>query len=208
MKKRDNYLARYYERATLDQLEAEYRGKGYAVRRDVRLSGYRIDMLAEKDGQQVYIEVTSGRMDGTARRRIEALENTIRQLPHARFIVIPGRYSEDKEIEFDGLEGIIMQFFVEDFPDELDELSTHTRLEAVDSVAVDVIRIYGQDIVLKCSGQVTVSLQYGSDGEQEDGPTPTMSFPFEMEGTISWKDDGYEVTEVDSLRIDTGEYYR
>ena len=165
-------------------------------------------MLAEKDGQQVYIEVTSGRMDGTARRRIEALEDAIRQLPHARFIVIPGRYSEDKEIEFDGLEGVIMQFFVEDFPDELDELSTHTRLEAVDSVAVDVIKIYGQDIVLKCSGQVTVSLQYGSDGEQEDGPIPTMSFPFEMEGTISWKDDGYEVTEVDSLRIDTGEYYR
>lgn len=208
MQKRDNYLARYYERATIDQLIDEYKQKGYNVQRDVRLDKFRVDLLAEKDGQSVYIEVVGKRQDGEARRRVEALDEYIRYLPNARLIVVPLRYSDEKQIEFKDLSGVLFEYFMDDFPDELDELSTHTRLEYVDSVDIDALKVYGQNIIIKCSGLVCVSLQYGSDSEQEDRPASLMSFPFEFEGTVTWKDDEYVVTEVDYLRIDTGEYYR
>lgn len=57
MPTRDNYLARYYERATVDQLIDEYKQKGYNVQRDVRIDKYRVDILAEKNGYSIYIEV-------------------------------------------------------------------------------------------------------------------------------------------------------
>lgn len=97
---------------------------------------------------------------------------------------------------------------MDEFPDELDELSTHTRLQSIEPFAIDTIKVYGQDIVLKCSGQVGAEVQYGSDSEQENKPLSTMLFPFVFEGTLSWKENGYSVTEVDFLRIDTGEFFR
>ena len=90
----------------------------------------------------------------------------------------------------------------------MDELSTHTRLDYVDVVAIDSIKVYGQDIVIKCNGQVNVQLQYGGDSEQE-GKTPmVMSFPFEFEGTVTWEGDDYFVNEVDNLKFNTDEFYR
>lgn len=208
MRNRDNFLARYYEKATIDQLTAEYKKKGYSVRREMKFGNYRIDLVAEKDGQKLLFEVTRGRQDLTSRKRIEGIEESIRNLPNTRLVIIPTRYEDEKVIVFNGLETIILNYFMEELPDELDELSTHTRIEGVDSVVVDEIKIYGQDIIIKCSGQVTVSLQYGSDSEQEGHNAHTMSFPFEIDGTVSWRDDGYEVSEVDCLRIDTGDFYR
>lgn len=208
MPKRDNYLAHYYEKATIDQLADEYKQKGYNVQREARVDKYRVDLLAEKDGQKVYVEVVRKRVAGEVRRRIEALEELIRKQPNSRLIVVKERYSDEKQIEFNNLNKILYNFFISDFPDELDELSTNTRLESVDSIAIDSIKVYGQDIIVKCSGQVSVGLQYCSDSEQEGRPLPVMSFPFEFEGTISWISDEYCVTEVDGLKINTDEFYR
>lgn len=208
MATRDKYLAHYYEKATIDQLVEEYRLKGYNVTREVRLDKYRVDILAEKDNSLTYIEVEGKRLDGSARKRLSEIENLVNSIPNARFIIVPARYSEEKSIVFNGLDDILYEYMMEDFPDELDELSTHTRIDEVDSVILDSIRIYGQDIVIKCSGQVSVYLQYGSDSDQEGMKPMTMSFPFEFEGTVSWVEDNYRVTEVDMLRIDTGEYYK
>lgn len=208
MAKRDNYLARYYEKATIDQLYDEYKQKGYNVQRDARLDKYRVDLKAEKDGHNVYIEVVRDKMDSDARRRIDAFESLVRQLPNSRLIVVPIRYSDEKKIEFNNIGTILFDYFEEDFPSELDELSTHTRLDSIDVVAIDSIKVYGQDIVIKCNGQVNVQLQYGSDSEQE-GKTPmVMSFPFEFEGTVTWEGNDYFVNEVDNLKINTDEFYR
>ena len=100
MPKRDNYLAHYYEKATIDQLADEYKQKGYNVQREARVDKYRVDLLAEKDGQKVYVEVVRKRVAGEVRRRIEALEELIRKQPNSRLIVVKERYSDEKQIEF------------------------------------------------------------------------------------------------------------
>ncbi len=89
-------MARYYERATIDQLVEEYKGKGYFVQREVRLGNFRIDLTAEKDGQKLLFEVTRGRQDAMSRKRIEGIEEMIRNLPNTRLIIVPARYEEEK----------------------------------------------------------------------------------------------------------------
>ena len=208
MVKRDNYLAKYYEKATIDRLAEDYARKGYEVKKQSRLGKMIVDLHATKGEQNIYIEVKGYRMDAEARKRMEMLENIIRELPNSKLIVVTPQYSEDKVIEIDGIEGIFLDYFLHDFPSELDELSTHTQIDSVDSITIDIVKIYGLNIIIKCSGHVSVTLQYGSDSEQEGGALPTMSFPFDFEGTLTWKDDGYEVSETDHLRIDTGEFYK
>ncbi len=44
--------------------------------------------------------------------------------------------------------------------------------------------------------------------QSKKGGLRAMSFPFEFEGTISWVNDEYWVTEVDGLKINTDEFYR
>lgn len=210
MANRDKFLARYYERATIDQLEDEYRKQGYIVQREVRLDKYRIDMVAERDGYSLYFEVKPQKMDVEARRRLEKLEELIQAKPNSRLIFVPIRYSEEKQIFFDNIEEVIHNHFTVEIPDELDELSSHTRVNSVDHVTLNAIKIYGLDIVVKCSGQVSVELQYGSDSEQEGQENIRMSFPFEFEGTIRWDTEKncYSISEIDGLRIHTDEYNR
>lgn len=208
MEIRHNYLARYSENATIDKLVDEYIEKGFSVRREVRVDKYRVDIVAEKDGQQLFIEVVNPNLNGTARRRIEAIRELVNKLPDTQLIVVPAMYQEENRIEFQDIEDILEEFFLEDMPDELDELSTHTRVDSVDSVEIGYIHVYGQNIVVKCNGQISVTLQYGSDGEQDDMPVIRMSYPFKFDGTLCWKDGNYEVIEVDNLRIDMEEFIR
>ena len=74
----------------------------------------------------------------------------------------------------------------------------------------EALKIYGLDIVVKCSGQVSVELQYGNDSEQESQDNTRMSFPFEFEGAVSWNAEKnvYFISEIDGLRINTDDYYR
>lgn len=210
MAKRDNYLAQYYEKATIDQLVDEYKQLGYSVQREVRLDKYRIDMVAERDGYSLFFEVKRSKMDVEARRRLEKLEELIRVKPNSRLILVPVRYSEEKQISFDNIEEIIYNHFIEEIPDDLDELSSHTSIDSVDYVTINTIKIYGLDIVVKCSGQVSVELQYGNDSEQESQDNTRMSFPFEFEGAVSWNAEKnvYFISEIDGLRINTDDYYR
>lgn len=209
MATRDNYLAQYYERATIDQLVAEYKLKGYYVQRGVKLDKYRIDMLAEKDGYSIFFEIVSKRMDVKSRCRIDNIRNLIQCKPNSRLIVVPVRYSEEKQIVFNNVENLLFNHFIEEIPHQLDELSIHTKLESVDYVNIESIRILEHDIVMKGSGQVTVELQSGREGNQDGDNVRKMSFPFEFDGTASWKDSikDYVISELDELQINTDEFY-
>ena len=123
------------------------------------------------------------------------------------FVAI-SRYPEPKKIDFNGLEGILYNYFIDEFPSELDALSTHTRMDSIHDVCINSIEIGGGEVRLACNGSVSVSLQYGSDSEQEDEEPFIMSFPFEFEGTLKYEENGYSVIDCEMLEIDTDAFYQ
>ena len=114
----------------------------------------------------------------------------------------------DGSIIFEEIEAVLYEFFILDIPSDLDALSTHTRVDDVHSVSIKEVIIQGGDLIITCSGMIGVSLQFGSDSEQESDDIPMkMPFPFKFKGAFRYNGNGYEVTECDDLVIDTDAFY-
>ena len=51
------YLIKNFEQSAIEQIADDYREKGYTIKTDVRVGPYRVDLVAERDNEKVYIEV-------------------------------------------------------------------------------------------------------------------------------------------------------
>ena len=130
-----------------------------------------------------------------------------KEIPNAKFLVVLSRYPEPKKIVFEDIESVLCEYFTLKIPLDLDTLSTHTKVEDVRDVTINGIKIQDGEVYIECNGMVGVTLQYGSDSEQEPGERSMhMSFPFKFKGTIGYEG-GYSVMDCDGLEIDTDAYY-
>lgn len=207
MKPLQDYLRQYYEKSFIEQIADDYREKGYTVKTEVKVGDYRVDIAASKDDEVIYIEVKTHSETSEAKRRIKAMADYFKTIPNAKFLVMISRFPEPKKIVFDEIEPILCEYFTLEFPSDLDALSTHTRVEDVHGVTITEVRIFDGDLEIKCNGMVGVTLQYGSDSDQEPGDVPMyMSFPFKFRGTVSYEG-GYSITGCDELVIDTDAFY-
>jgi len=208
MKPLKNYLQARYEKAAIDQIADDYKEKGYSIKKDVKVGPYRVDIAAHKDNETIYIEVKSRELSSSAKHRIKEMTDYFKSVHNAKLIIAISRYPEQKKIEFDELENILFDYFTVEFPSELDALSTHIRMDSVYDVTINSIEVGGGEIVVSCNGSVSVSLQYGSDSEQEDDEPFVMSFPFEFEGTLKYEDDSYQIIDCKTLEVDTDAFYQ
>lgn len=208
MKPLNQYLLKNFERATLEQLADEYRKKGFTVKREVIIGPYRVDLVASKGDENVYVELKTHRESPDAKRRIKEMADFFKKIPNAKFIVVVSRIPEFKKIEFDDIEQILTDYFILNFPSVLDELSTHTMIDEVYDVSISEIIIQNGELDIECTGMVGVTLQYGSDSDQELGDEPMyMSFPFKFKGVIGYDGKNYNVEDSNELEIDTDAYY-
>lgn len=208
MKPLRNYLIRNFERSTLEQLSDDYREKGYIVKTDVSVGPYRVDLVATKGEETIYIEIKTHSENPDAKRRIKAMADYFKTVDNAKFIVVVSRIPDFKKIEFDNIDSVLTAYFTLEFPSDLDALSTHTRIDEVHDVSISEICIEDGKLIVTCKGMVGVTLQYGSDLDQEPGDEPMyMSFPFKFKGTIIYDGKDYSVDDCDELEIDTDAFY-
>lgn len=99
--------------------------------------------------------------------------------------------------------------FCEDFFDDLDCLSTHTRPQSADDVAVTINSIDSAQIIFSGSGSVSCDLQYGSDGDcrRGDGVEIADSYPFTFSGTAPVTTPLDVEVPKESIAIDTSSFY-
>lgn len=208
MKPLKDFLQATYEKAAIDQIADDYASRGYSIKKQARVGPFIVDVVAANRDETIYIEVKSRKENSDAKRRIREMTDYFKSIPNAKFIVAISRYPEPKKIEFDELENILFDYFIVEFPSDLDALSTHTRMDSVHDLTINSIEIGGGDIHVSCNGSVSVSLQYGSDSEQEDDEPFIMSFPFEFEGSLRYEDDSYKIIDCDTMEVDTDAFYQ
>ena len=99
------------------------------------------------------------------------------------------------------------EMFTNDFFDELDQLSSHTRPYDAEVESITIRRICKDNVHFSGTGTVFCSLQYGSDGDcrRGDGLEWNDSFPFTFKG---FADTMNLIPEVDShhVSIDVSAY--
>jgi hypothetical protein len=184
--------------------------KGYAIFKEERLGKYQVDLMAKKGDETVVIEVNSGKMTPDKKEAIRQLGNYVREQENYKFLVAIATPPKEKRFEVADIEDLLTHEMIEHLPDELDEISTHIRIEEVRDIDIDEINIEGKSIFVRGDGVVTVELQYGSDGGQNngDGYKTEDSFPFDFELTLQYNDKNkLEVSKINNLEVDTSSYY-
>lgn len=195
MKLDDMYWDIAYAEANIKQKADELKRDGYR-----RIPDSSFDLLVEKDGHKRVYEFKYRNGD---RRDIQLEEIRKRaEKEGAEFIVVYMLRPNRDSIEFDDLGELIMEYLMVNFPGDLDELSSHTRLSEVYVEAITDISLTERDITIKGEASVTVSLQYGSDREQEeDEEEESMTLPMDFEASMNWNreitDMNYEINMSD-----------
>ena len=86
----------------------------------------------------------------------------------------------------DEIELVVNESFLSVTLSDLDILSTHTRIDCVDNIEIDINLITPEKIIGFITGNVNVFLQYGSDRDVREGlgDISNDSYPFELPFTI------------------------
>lgn len=210
MEIKKQYLQKYLHRIAIEQIVDEYRQKGYKVSEEERIGKYQADIVARKNDETIVIEVKSGKMTPKKKEAITGIGNYVRSQGNYKFFVVIATPSREKKLEIVNIENMLTQIMLEELPDELDELSTHTTLDEVSDIDLDEIIIDGKSIFVKGNGVVSVELQMGSDGDQKrgDGFKSNDNFPFDFNITLEYNDKNeLHIIEIDTLKVDTSSFY-
>jgi hypothetical protein len=129
----------------------------------------------------------------------------VNNIDNAHFELIVANPPRNKSIEFLGLEAILTDELANNFPSELDELSSHTRVKGVTDIDIDSITISEDGINVTGTASVEVSLQCGSDIEQESGDEIYDFFPFKFDISL---DLDLSIKNINGLEIDNSSFYQ
>jgi Holliday junction resolvase len=179
---KEKYLGKYMHEIAIDQIADEYLQKGYEITKEENLGDFRADLIARKGDEQIVIEVKTGKLSSLRKQELAGLANYVRSKNGYKFLVAVATPPQNKKIDIEGLEQMITNYIHSDLPSELDELSTHTRLDEVTDVNIDKIQISENSFFIEGEGVISVELQFGSDVDQDNsnGFKSYDNFPFKF----------------------------
>ncbi|NQU05023.1 MAG: hypothetical protein HQ568_02940 [Calditrichaeota bacterium] len=209
-------LIQHFHQAVSDQVKKDYESKGYSVCAECSLGDYRADLVAKNDHETVVIEIKSGSLSPEKRELHRNLREYVRSQGDYRFVVIYASPPRDKDIEIDKITEILHDILINDMPNNLDELSTHTSLDEVvldEVVDVDLDQIHlksDNTIRVEGTGTVGVELQFGSgsDNRNDDGHITYATFQMNFSLDLVQSNGNLDLKEIIELEIDTTSWYQ
>jgi hypothetical protein len=206
MRIRGEIARKHWLNAAIEETRRQYLDQGYKVRDHARLGDHEADMIATRGKEHVVLEFKSGPWSASKEQQAAGLRNYVAHKLGGRFVLVWAPPPVERQIEVTGLEAELCSHLMENLPAELDELSTHTRVEAVSDLEITSIHLEPGSTQIHGSALVEVDLQYGSDSDvdHDEGGTTSDSFPFEF---ILGVDDELKITQVEKLEIDTSGFY-
>jgi hypothetical protein len=171
-----NAAINYVEQEKLDELEQQYRSRGYDVRRDYRSpSGRQYDMVALKGDERAVFEVKAlpalagqGRVLRELRR--QAYDDGFTTF---RLVVVSPPHRTDVSVP--GLERQLAEHMRRHLPQELQGLAKRVGIDAVSDLDISAIQASTGGLDLAGDGVVAVTLgDGGSEGDEESQD----DFPF------------------------------
>lgn len=149
------------------------------------------DLFAERDDDRRIYEIKIGK-NKAQKRQLSKLQEIAKE-KKAKLFVTYLEQPRTSQIEYEGLEELLMNYLMDNMPDELDVLSTHTILENVYDLEINSIFVKNNIIKVEGSASLAVELQYGSTFDREDGMGDVMDDSYDfvfrvniVEGSIEY----------------------
>lgn len=126
-------------------------------------------------------------------------------MPNTDLRIVYIKPPSEKRIKIEDINEKIRDYLINDFPSDLDCLSSHTMIEDVSDVDISKIHVShdGINIIGTCS--IDVSLQYDSESDQknDDGVISSDSFPATFDITFDFEMN----IEAANINVDTSEFF-
>ena len=196
----------YLEQLALDQVVKEYIARGYKVQTEVKVNNnLRVDAIATKMGETIIIEVKSGKVSKNTIAAMKEIKKYATTQPNTRFKLVVATPPKDKVLEVDWIATALEEHITNNPTNDLDTLSTHTRIIEVCDIEIDEF-IWNEELITASgTGMVTVSLQYGSNSDQEAGYKDTAeTFSFKFDAVFN---EEKNIEELNEFQVDTTEFY-
>ena len=201
MTSRPEYLL-YLEAARRAEIADRLRQQGYSIEFEKRVGSVVFDLVASKVGKTIVYEIKSAQEPKSDRTMLLQLQQVAKELGYELRIAIavPPR---KVNVEIDDLTEQLQDYMTNDFPSELDSLSTHTTLDEVTDIDVSDIHVGHGEIRVGGTGSVEVGLQFG--GHADEPALSGDSFPFTFSAILSPEG---RLLSVPELSIDTSSSHR
>ena len=158
-----NEILRGIEYTAIQKITKELVRDGFIVKnefppgQDNRLF---FDLYAEKGEDKRIYELKIGK-NRIHKKQFAELQSEAKRLG-AKLYIVYLEIPRSKEVNFEGLDQIIYEDLLNDFPSEIDGLSTHTTIESIEDLEINSINISDSIAKLTGSGTINVHLQFGS----------------------------------------------
>lgn len=161
------------EKVAVDRIKNGLEKEGFIV-----TTNKNFDIYAEKANDRRIYELKLGKNKIQKKQYVE-LQKKAEELG-AKLYIIYLEIPYSKSIEFNGLSELLYNNIINDFPDELDILSTHTCVEEISNIDISSIKISDKGLRVNGSASIYLGLQYGSssDIKKDNGIEDYMSVDF------------------------------
>lgn len=200
----NKYLIPYWGMIVIEQLKDKYSAKGYIVHKNVPISpdsSIRADLIAENEDEKILFEITSASKNKNmimyARRF--AIENGY------KFKLISAPIPKlNTNIEFEGLEQILLDYLINETPDKLDSLGPNGAIiDCVSDIDLNTMKISDNEASISGTCNLVVEIVI----DQEDNINFDMSFPSTFDIVCENDGETWSITEVNMFDIDTNSFY-
>ena len=151
-----NEILRGIEYTAIQKITKELERDGFSINKEYSF----FDLYAEKGDDKRIYEFKIGK-NRIQKRQFIALQEEAKRLG-AKLYIVYLEIPRSKEVDFEGLDQIIYEDLLNDFPSEIDALSNHTTIESIEDIEIDSINISDSIVKLTGSGTINVHLQFGS----------------------------------------------
>ena len=209
MKLEQKYLDICYRNAMIMQYTDQLKTEGFEILPLQSNNNISIDLYAKKGDEKRLYEFKCYKISNDIKSKESAI---IEKKKHAesigaKFSIVYLTPLKEKLIEFDNLDEILYEYIsVEYFPEKLDSLSTHTKINSIYIDSINSISISKNLINISGDATISVSLQYGSDSDLQngDGDESSESFPMTFDADL---DCDLNIIEC-QYEIDTDDFYK
>jgi hypothetical protein len=207
MKIRQELAYKHWLSAAMEEVEEKYKNQGYIVEREKEIGSHKADLIAKRENELIVVEFKGTPWDAKKSSRVKQLRSYVVHKLGGKFNIVWAIPPREKRIEIEDFERKLHVALSNDFPDELDALSTHAQIEDVSDIFISDIAIRKNTIEVKGTGTIDVGLNYGSDSDRcndDSEETFTDSYPFEFEVILN---DKHEIIDIVHLSVDTSSFY-
>lgn len=204
MQVKKQYFQKYLSSMAIEQLTDEYQEKGYVVSKQ-QLGAYEPDLLLTKNQETIVIEIETGQWAADKKERILQLSDYVRNRPNYKMLLVFATPPKPKNLGIEAIDDLILTVFSKEMPSELRDLATNTRIEEIESIAINTINVKNDKILVSGDGIVCVELHF--DKGTNDKLEQYERFPFEFELILNYNDT-LKVTKVSKLKVDTSSFYK